>query len=285
MLNATRTGRARIAAFELWHAVLEHDVAGLAAQLSYRFALALLWLLIFSTALSGLFAESLGGANPTERIMESLFARSPGNVQPILEAQLQQLIGAHSPALLASSAFGALWTGTAGFTAVMNALNRVYAVDEERPYLSRVLLGAELTSSVGALLFLISVLLLVRQTGGEEIATALELSPGTRRAVDVLGLALAITALIGATEVLYRVTPNRDSRIRWRSAGALLFVVVWLGATFLFGAYLANFPSYANAYGVIGTLLVLFTWFFITAFALLLGAELDALIERGGSRR
>ena len=57
-------------------------------------------------------------------------------------------------------------------------------------------------------------------------------------------------------------------------------MLVWLATTSFFGVYVANFPSYANAYGVIGTLFVLFTWFFATSFTLLLGAELDALFER-----
>src|SRR5687768_3691862 len=107
----------------LWRSVLDHDVAGMAAQLSYRFALATLWLLIFFAALSGFGAEAFGGENLTYRLMESAFSRSPDDVKPILEAQLQQLVGAHSPVLLASGALGALWTGTFGFMAVMSTLN------------------------------------------------------------------------------------------------------------------------------------------------------------------
>ena len=76
----------RSIARELWQAVLEHDVAGLAAQLAYRFALAMLWLLIFFAALSGFVAGAFGGANPTQRLMESAFVTSPADVQPVLEA-------------------------------------------------------------------------------------------------------------------------------------------------------------------------------------------------------
>jgi uncharacterized BrkB/YihY/UPF0761 family membrane protein len=77
----------RLVARELWKAVLEHDLPGLAAQLAYRFELAMLWLLIFVAALSGYVAETYGGANPTQRLMESAFSRSPSDVKPILESQ------------------------------------------------------------------------------------------------------------------------------------------------------------------------------------------------------
>ena len=266
---------------ELWGSILEHDVAGLAAQLAYRFALAMLWLMIVFAALSGFVAEAFGGGNPTQRLMESAFSRAPADVRPVLEAQVQQLVDAHSPGLLLSGALGALWTGTAGFNAVMKALNQIHGVRESRPYLRRVLLSAALTLSVGTLLLAVLVLLLVRQIAGAQIADELGIPAGIGRAVDWLTVPMSIPLLIAATAVLYRVTPDREVRMRWVSVGTLLFVGAWLGATFLFGVYLANFPSYANAYGAIGTLLVLFTWFSITSFTLLLGAEVDVLIDRG----
>jgi membrane protein len=273
-----RLGRSMIK--ELWNALLAHDVAGLAAQLSYRFALATLWLLIILAALSGFMADLVGGPNPTRQLMETAFSRSPAEVKPVLEAQLRHLIEAHSPALLLSGSVGALWTGTAGFTSVMNALNRVHAVPESRPYARRVLLGAVMTVSVGALVVMLLMLFLVWQVAGEQIADAMGVPAGARIAVRLLSVCLTIPLLMVATATLYHLTPNRQTSMRWVSPGALLFVPVWLGATFLFGVYLANFPSYANAYGAIGTLLVLFTWFFITSFSLLLGAEIDALVDR-----
>lgn len=267
---------------ELWRAALEHDLAGLAAQLSYRFGLATLWLLIFFTALSGFVADAFGGPNPTQRLMQSTFSRLPADVRPVFERQLDQLVGAHSAALLVVSGVSALWTGTVGVASVMNALNRVHAVRETRTYLRRLALAAALTLSVGVLLLAVLVLLLVRQIAGHEIADALGVPAGFRRAVGSLSVAGSVILLIGATAVLYRVTPDRESSMRWVSAGTLLFVLVWLVASFLFGAYLANLPSYANAYGAIGAVLVLFTWFYVTSFTLLLGAEVDALMERGG---
>jgi membrane protein len=265
---------------ELWGAVLEHDVAGLGAQLAYRFALAMLWLLIVFAALGGLVAEAFGGGNPTQRLMESAFSAAPADVRPVLEAQLQQLVDAHSPGLLFSAALGALWTGTAGFNAVMKALNQIHGARETRPYLRRVLLGATLTLSVGSLLLALLVTLLVRQVAGVQIANEIEIPAGVGRAFDWLAVPMSIPLLIGATAVLYRVTPDREVTMRWVSVGTLLFVGAWLGATFLFGIYLANFPSYANAYGAVATLLVLFTWFSITSFMLLLGAEVDVLVDR-----
>jgi membrane protein len=170
----------------------------------------------------------------------------------------------------------------AGFTALMKALNEVYGVRESRPYLRRLLLSAAITASIGTLLLTILVLTLVRQIAGEGVADLLGVPAAVGYAADLLSLLASIPILIGATAVLYGALPDRHSGTHVMSLGALMFVVGWLGGTLLFGAYLANFPSYANVYGVIGTLLVLLTWFFITSFALLLGAEVDAMRGRRG---
>jgi membrane protein len=90
----------------------------------------------------------------------------------------------------------------------------------------------------------------------------------------------AVVVLIVA--LLYHFTPNvHPPRFRWTSVGAVLAIVVWVLASAAFGLYVANFSSYAKTYGALAGVVVFLLWLWLTNLALLLGAELDAELERG----
>jgi membrane protein len=79
--------------------------------------------------------------------------------------------------------------------------------------------------------------------------------------------------------VLYKLAPNIHLPWRFITPGSLLFTVVWLIATVGFGLYVANFSSYNKTYGALGGVVVLLTWLYLTNLVLLLGAEINALID------
>ena len=84
--------------------------------------------------------------------------------------------------------------------------------------------------------------------------------------------------------VLYRYGPDRKhADWRWISAGAVLAAVVWLLASIAFSIYTANFGKYNETYGSLGAIVVVMLWLVISAAAVLLGAELNAELERGRS--
>ena len=82
-----------------------------------------------------------------------------------------------------------------------------------------------------------------------------------------------LTGMLGAG-FLYRVAPNRPDP-PWSAVlpGAALFALVWVGATALFGRYVADIASYNATYGSLGAVVILLTWFYLSAFVLLLGGE------------
>ncbi len=91
---------------------------------------------------------------------------------------------------------------------------------------------------------------------------------------------LAVVVVL-ALSVLYRWAPDRDAaRWRWVSPGALLVTAVWLVASIGFSIYTANFGSYNETYGALGAIVVLMLWLYITAYAVILGAELNCELER-----
>jgi membrane protein len=81
--------------------------------------------------------------------------------------------------------------------------------------------------------------------------------------------------------LLYRWGPDRDApRFRWTSPGAVLATLVWVAASIGFSIYTANFGSYNETYGALGAIVVVMLWLYITAYVIILGAELNCELER-----
>jgi membrane protein len=90
-------------------------------------------------------------------------------------------------------------------------------------------------------------------------------------------LAWFVTVALGA---LYRYGASRaQPKTRWVSWGALVATLLWIAASVLFSIYVSNFASYNETYGTLGAVVALLMWLWISAFIVLLGAELNAEME------
>jgi membrane protein len=86
--------------------------------------------------------------------------------------------------------------------------------------------------------------------------------------------------IVGALAVIFRLSPNRDQpRMKWVSSGAIMAAVFWLLASIGFSFYANNFGSYNETYGSIAAVIILMFWLYITAFIILIGAELNGQLE------
>jgi len=173
-----------------------------------------------------------------------------------------------------------LWAATGGVRALLNGLNVIYDVKENRGFVRRSALALGLT--VGGLVTVAAALTLVAafpvaldRVGLEPVAAGL--------AEAARWLLLVILILLGLA-LLYRWGPARPTARRrwvtWGSAGALL---VWILGSIAFSVYVANFGSYNKTYGTIAAVIVLMLWLYVSAFSVLLGAEIDAVRERDKS--
>jgi membrane protein len=161
-------------------------------------------------------------------------------------------------------------------------MNRIYEIEETRPFWERYLVGLWLTILGGSVLMLaIGVMslgqLMSQQAGGDA-------APGWLSLV-LAGLRWPALVAILCLEcmVVYRVAPNARPHWRFITPGALLFVAGWLLASALFVLYVDRAGGYADTYGVLGGVVVMLLWLQITAYALLLGAELNDILEHPAS--
>jgi membrane protein len=251
----------------------------LAAALTYYGVLAIFPALIALVSVLGLIGHSA-----TQPLMENLDKLAPGPARSIFTGaigNLQHGRGTSGAAFVVGLAV-ALWAASGYVSAFMRTSNRIYDVQEGRPMWKTIPVRLGVTLVTVALLAVSS--LAVVLTGGLARQAGHLLGVGSS-AVAVWDLAkwpvlVLLVSLMFA--LLYWASPNvRHPGFRWLTPGAVFAVVGWAIASGVFALYVANFSSYNKTYGALAAVVVFLVWLWISNVAILLGAELNAELERG----
>ena len=259
---------------------LAHDLGTLAGNLAFRLFLALFPFFIFVAALSGFVAQGLGIANPAQQLVKTLGTALPSDVGKVLQEQLQPLFAARNPTLVVSATVATLVAASSAFLALFVACNLTYGVAESRPRWRRYGLAAVLSVLAGALLVVAFTLAIGGETLGAHLLHAIGVGSAWGAFVETAQwLVIALLVLL-AVMALYRVAPNRHTRPAGILPGALLFLVVWIVVTQIFAFYLAHAVTFGATYGALAGAVVLLIWFYLTSIVLLVGAELNAVVEQ-----
>jgi membrane protein len=179
---------------------------------------------------------------------------------------------------LAIALFGA--RNAAG--SIITALNIAYEEEERRGFIKVNLVALAITGA--AVITFVIGLLGVAALGFLHLA--LPSSSPVLAALSRVATYFALALLAaGAAATLYRYGPSRrNARWRWLTPGSLLFALGWVLLTLGFGFYVANFGNYGATYGSLGAVVVLLTWMYLSAYALLFGAELNSELEHQTAR-
>jgi len=177
---------------------------------------------------------------------------------------------------LAFSILLALWSASGGMANLVTAISTAYDEEEKRNFLKK--RGLALLLTLGAIVFLIITLALVAVF---PVISGLIDNGVVRFFLQVARWVLIAALVTAALAVLYRVAPDRDApKMRWVSVGAGVATVLWLVASAGFSMYVANSGNYAKTYGAIAGIIVMLFWLWITSYAILLGAEINAESEQ-----
>jgi membrane protein len=113
------------------------------------------------------------------------------------------------------------------------------------------------------------------------VANALNIGGFFRAGLEGLRWVVLLVVLMAALAVLYRLAPDRDDpKFKWTSVGAVVAVVVWVVASVIFSLYVNFFGSYGKTYGALAGIVILLTWLWLSIVAVLLGAEINAEMEK-----
>ncbi|UZK69613.1 YihY/virulence factor BrkB family protein [Sphingomonas sp. S1-29] len=213
--------------------------------------------------------------------MQTLFELMPAEAAKLISDQLISVVttaadtaGLALAVALTLSIYGAMRASSA----IIQALNVVYEEEEGRNFFKTTLLSALLT--IGAVIAAIVGLLSAGALGYLRVFTDL-LGPAGVVLIQALTWLVATLIATTAFACVYRYGPDRArARWQWLSVGSLAATVLWLAATFGFGIYAANFANYNATYGALGAVVVLLMWLFVSSYAVLIGAEINAEAER-----
>ena len=234
--------------------------------------LALLWLLkvLHATAL----VETLLA------VMETTMPRAAsGPVRALLTAVPDpQARGAVTLGAVAA-ALAALWTMSAAMRGIMQALNAMYGVEEGRPIWRRYPLSLLLAVTVWGLLLGAMALVVLGEGMAVRIAEAAGLGVGFRWVWMLVTWPALVLTVLTAFALVYYYGPDVRQQFRWVSPGAIIAVVLWLLFTVMYSLYVNRLAAYDKLYGALVGIAVLMLYLYGTAFILLLGAEMNQVIE------
>jgi membrane protein len=207
-----------------------------------------------------------------------LAAAMPASGRDLLLQQIDTLTSAPQRSLgigVAIAVAAALWSASGGVGYLITAINLAYDEEETRGFVGRKLLALGLT--LGAIVFVLVAVTLL----GVGVAIGDDVPAPVRIGLTVARLVVGLLVITVALAVIYRVAPDRDApRLRWVSIGALVATIIWLAASIGFSLYVQTFGNYAKTYGSLAAVVVLMLWLWLTAYAILLGAEINAESEQ-----
>jgi membrane protein len=249
-----------------------------AAALTYYATLS-----IFPGLLVLLSVLGLAGQSTTDALIDNVGQAAPGSVrQIVITAILELRTGRDTAGITAVIGIAAaVWSASGYIAAFIRAANAIYDVPEGRPVWKTLPLRVGITLLVTVLLAASALAVLLTGSLAERGGDLLGIG-GT--AVTVWGIAKWPVLLIVVSflfALLYWAAPNARQPFRWVSPGGLLAIVLWLVASAAFALFVANFGSYNKTYGSLAGVIVFLVWLWISNIALLLGAELNAELERG----
>jgi membrane protein len=249
-------------------------VPGISAELAYYFLLALAPATVFVAALASFFPGSL-----IQDVIGRLGGVVPSAALEIIRGQLLNIASGQNGGVLTFGLLLALWSSSAAIVGVTEALNRAYDIEEARPWWKVRLTASLLTIALAVFVVVAFALVLIGPTLIDQLAARFGSSQLTATIWKVLQWPLVFAIVATGIGLIFYFAPDAEQEWEWITPGAVLATVLWLIASLVFKIYVANFADYNATYGSLGGVIVLMLWFYISAFAILVGAEMNAEIE------
>jgi membrane protein len=259
----------------VWQQIAADNISMIAAGVAFYGLLAIFPAITAFVSIWGLIADPA----QVQQQFASLKEIVPQEAWNLLNDQLRSVASTGATKLGWGVALGivvALWSAGAGVRALITALNIAYEEEEKRGFVKFYAVAflftlALVAAAVVALTVIVAVPVVLQflPLGGLADAAIRTLTWMVLAGLVIVGLA-----------VLYRYGPSRShARMRWVTWGAVAAAGVWLLASFAFQIYAANFANYSATYGSLGAVIALLMWFWVSAFVVLLGAELNSEME------
>ncbi len=262
-------------AFRVWGELTADHVTVVSAGVAFFGLLAIFPAIGALMSITGLFMDPAAIESQLEEVASVL----PQNAASILQEQARSVASNSGTGLGLAALLGvvlSLYGASKGMRTLMEGMNIAYDEEEDRGFLK------EYAVSFGLTLFLILGLLIA--LGFTVVVPALLGNLGLPEVIVTTvewgrWPLLAILTILGLA-VLYRYGPSReDPEWRWVSWGSVIATILWIAGSIAFSIYVRNFGSYNESYGALGGVIILLTWLWLSAYIVLLGAEINSEME------
>ena len=203
----------------------------------------------------------------------------PAEATQLIAQQLQSVTSQSNSTLGVSAVIAilvAVWGARSGMSTLMTALNVAYREEEQRSYIR--VQAAALGLTAAAVIFGVAAIALIALLPA--FIHLLPLGSFGKTLASIIRWPVMLVLIVVGLAAIYRYAPSRRApKWRWVSWGAAAATVLWIVGSALFSVYVGEFASYNKSYGSLGAVVVLMMWLYVSAFAVLLGAELNAELE------
>ncbi len=252
-----------------------------AAALTYYGLLSLFPAVIALVSIIGLVGDPQTTARKVTEVITEIGPESAGETFSGPVESIASNQGAAGVAFVLGLAV-ALWSASGYVGAFMRASNAIYDTEEERPFWKLRPLQIAITLAMVVLAALLALGLVLSGPLVGAVANVVGLGSTAVTLWNVLKWPAMAAIFIGMVGLLYYTAPDAEIRgLRYVTPGSLFAIVAWAAASAAFALYVANFGSYDKTYGTLGGLVALLVWLWISNLAILFGAELNAVRERG----
>jgi membrane protein len=254
---------------------LADDIFNLAAQQAYYFFFAL-----FPAILAVIsFASFFPVENLVDEIISKLSRVAPREVISIVTDQMRKISDTNAGGLLTFAFLFTLWSSSSAVLSMCSTLNTAYDITEARPWWKVRLTAIGLTIGL-ALFILVSMTLVVAGPAlAQRLAETMNLGQVFVSVWSVVQWPIVFLFVSSAIALIYYFAPDAEQDWVWITPGSVFATLLWVIASLGFKVYVAQFGTYNETYGLIGGVMVLMLWFYVSGIAILAGAELNAEIE------
>jgi membrane protein len=261
--------------------VSEDHVSAFAGNLTYKGLFAVFPFFTFLLSLLGLF----NATDLVKTMIDKLSGVAPQTATQFIEGQLLSITQSQAESAFTFGAIIsillALWGISGAFRSVMEAMNVMYAVEEDRPFWK--VYGLSIFMSLATVVLLLGALVLVvfGESIGVAVADLVGLGSVFATIWSIVQWPVVACVVLFAFALIYYFAPAAKQKFRWISPGSLLAFVFWLIFSLLFSLYTSTFggSSYSDTYGSLAGVIVLMLYVYYSALIMLIGAEMNQVIE------
>lgn len=259
---------------ETKRALKNKQIPLLAAGIAYFSTLAFFPLMAAAVAIAGLLLSG----DQIQEVVQSVGHYLPKDIASLIGTQLQNVSGKHVTNLIVGVAalLLSLFSVSGAVQNSIKATNATYDLPETRKFIKLRLTSLLLTLGLLLVMFIIIPVLLVNESFLRQLGLPAMLAvvlPYARWAILIIVMSISLA-------VFYRYGPNRTNpKWQWVSWGAAVATIIWLIGTVLFFVYAQNFAQFSKSFGLFAGIIVLMTWLNLSAFIVLLGAEVNHRLE------